>query len=68
MQRIHKFVRRWRFILIPVLAFFSEAIPAPDEIPMLWRHYTSQSISIEVADVGQDRGSTEKEDEDESEE
>lgn len=68
MQRKQKFVRRWRFVLLPILTFFSEAIPAPDEIPMLWRHFTSQSISIEMAEVDQDRERTEKEGEDKSEE
>lgn len=54
-KRMHKFLHRWRFIVIPVFAFFSQAIPDLDEIPMIWELLTTPAVqeSVVVAHDGE---------------
>lgn len=52
MQRIRKLVRRWTLILL--IAFFSQAIPDLDEIPMIWSAImSSHDQSMEVAEAAE---------------
>lgn len=49
MQRLRRRIRRW--ILIVVVAFFSQAIPDIDELPMLWKMISAPADSFELAEV-----------------
>ena len=49
MQRFKRKVRR--IALVIVLAFFSQAIPDLDEIPMIWKALTAPIESMEVAEA-----------------
>lgn len=51
MQHLRKRVRRW--ILIVMLAFFSQAIPDLEEIPMIWNLLTAPAESVEMAEVAE---------------
>lgn len=52
MQRLRRRVRRW--LLIVVIAFFSQAVPDLEEFPLIWKMLTTPADSFELAEVSEE--------------